>query len=338
MAKKALCPECGKIILPEIKEELRKVKLRGEEFEVRSSMPVCPECGKSFLMKGVENDSYTLATGLYRKKHNLLPAGEIRQIRERYRLSPKPFARLLGWGELTVYKYENGGVQDDAHDEVLKLIKEPENMKALYESKLINNLDPGEKTAFESNLDKLLGEINPYERIIRLKFGYPPDEFSGKRPFDLIRAVNMILKIIACSVKKHLFEVPLVKCMFYSDFINYRDNGISITGLQYANGPFGPIPNDYHNLLDYMLNTGAVKMEIIPFDFGEGHKYTAAADPDDSLFTGKELELFEEICSRLTPLGSKQLSDKTHKEVQGWKDTVEGQLISYKYAEKIKGL
>lgn len=334
--KKVLCPECGKVMVPEITEAVRKAVIRGEEFEVKSNMPKCPECGKEFIMQGVENDAYTLASEEYRKKHNLLAPDEIKQVREKYGLSPKPFAKLLGWGELTVYKYESGALQDDAHDEVLKLIKDPENMKLLYSDKSEADITDNDRKTFESALSRLLRDINPYERVLKLKFSYPPDEFSGKRPFDLKKAVNLILKILYCAKNSTLWEVQLLKCLFYADFLNFKTNGISITGLQYANGPYGPIPNDYHTLFDYMKSQNLLNVEIIPLEKGEGHNCIPLNKSDDSVFSGGEISLIEQICKKLTPLGSKKLSDKTHKEVEGWKATKTGELISYAFAEKIK--
>jgi len=336
--KKVLCPECGKLTVPEIITAEREVMVRGEKIKVTSDMPKCTCCGSELLMNGEGKDSFTLAYDNYRKNHNLLTANEIKSIREKYNLSSKPFSKLLGWGELTIYKYEKGALQDDAHDEVLKFINDPENMKMIYEDKLKDNLEEADRFEFEENLDKLLGQINPYEKIIQLKFRYKPDEFSGNRPFSIEKTANLILKIIKCSVKKSLFEVQLVKCLFYSDFLNFKNSGISMTGLRYAHGPYGPVVDEYHDLFDYMTANKMVNMQVIPFEAGEGHQYTNLSEPDESVFSESEKKLVDEICKKLTPLSSKQLSEKTHEEVQGWKDTASGQHITYRYAERINNI
>lgn len=41
--------------------------------------------------------------------------------------------------------------------------------------------------------------------------------------------------------------------MFYSDFLNYKNTGESITGLEYIKYPFGPVPNNYEILLHYLF-------------------------------------------------------------------------------------
>ena len=37
--------------------------------------------------------------------------------------------------------------------------------------------------------------------------------------------------------------------MFYVDFINYKETGASITGLEYRKLPFGPVPEGFDNIL-----------------------------------------------------------------------------------------
>ena len=66
---------------------------------------------------------------------------EIEKIREQYGLSQKNFARLLGWGDITIHRYESGAIQDDAHNDVLSLIKDFDYYKQYFESKK-STLDP----------------------------------------------------------------------------------------------------------------------------------------------------------------------------------------------------
>lgn len=336
--KKVLCPECGKLTMPEITEAEREVEIRGEKIKVISEMPKCKNCGNEFIMKAEGRDSYTLAYDVYRKRHNLLKPEEIKAIREKYGISSKPFAKLLGWGELTVYKYERGGLQDDAHDEVLKIIEDPENMKILYESKLKGNLDETEQANFLSKLDELLKKVNPYERAVRNAFGYKPSINSGNRPFDLNKTMNLIIKIICGSVKKELYEVQLVKCLFFCDFLFFKKHGISMTGLNYVHGPYGPMVNDYQKLFCYAVADKKVTMEVIPLEIGEGHLYKTGIKPDETLFSGEEAVLINEVCKKLTPFSSKKLSEKTHKEVSGWKNTINGQSMTYEFARELKDI
>jgi uncharacterized protein YegP (UPF0339 family) len=40
---------------------------------------------------------------------------------------------LLGFGDVTIHRYENGALQDAAHDRLLRLIREPANLRTLLE-------------------------------------------------------------------------------------------------------------------------------------------------------------------------------------------------------------
>lgn len=44
-------------------------------------------------------------------------------------LSQRSFAKLLNWGDKTIRRYENGAVQDRAHNSLLLFLRDPENMR-----------------------------------------------------------------------------------------------------------------------------------------------------------------------------------------------------------------
>ena len=65
------------------------------------------------------------AIAIYRKKHGLLSADEIRSIRRRFDLSQAGLARLLRLGANTVSRWESGrNVQTAAMDILLRLIRD----------------------------------------------------------------------------------------------------------------------------------------------------------------------------------------------------------------------
>jgi putative zinc finger/helix-turn-helix YgiT family protein len=65
------------------------------------------------------------ATAIYRKKHGLLSAGQIRDIRERFGLTQGEFGRLLHLGANTISRWESGrNVQTEAMEMLLRLIRD----------------------------------------------------------------------------------------------------------------------------------------------------------------------------------------------------------------------
>jgi putative zinc finger/helix-turn-helix YgiT family protein len=85
----------------------------------------CPRCGEVLLR---HQDSRRLgedAIAIYRKKHGLLSADQIRAIRERFDLTQADLARLLRLGANTVSRWESGrNVQSAAMDMLLRLIRD----------------------------------------------------------------------------------------------------------------------------------------------------------------------------------------------------------------------
>jgi putative zinc finger/helix-turn-helix YgiT family protein len=65
------------------------------------------------------------ATAIYRKKHGLLSASQIRDIRERFGLTQGDFGRLLHLGANTISRWESGrNVQTEAMEMLLRLIRD----------------------------------------------------------------------------------------------------------------------------------------------------------------------------------------------------------------------
>lgn len=118
------CPSCGTVM----KETRRSLKLpvNGEEITVPSTPHLkCPQCGEVVLRFEAARRLHQDAIAIYRKKHGLLSADEIRELRERFRLTQADLARLLRLGANTVSRWESGrNVQTAAMDLFLRLIRD----------------------------------------------------------------------------------------------------------------------------------------------------------------------------------------------------------------------
>jgi putative zinc finger/helix-turn-helix YgiT family protein len=118
------CPACGTAMI-ERRSKLR-LPVNGEEIAVPSAAHLrCPRCGEVVLRF---QDSKRLgedAIAIYRKKHGLLSADEIRMLRERLGLTQARLAHLLRLGSNTVSRWESGrNVQTAAMDILLRMIRD----------------------------------------------------------------------------------------------------------------------------------------------------------------------------------------------------------------------
>lgn len=180
------CPICGiekNIIYGEIKEGL---KVRGEDIEVFTRVHYCPDGDHSFYSIDDEDEKFQLAYTEYRKRKGLLQPIEIKQIREKYGLSQRAFARLLGWGEITIHRYESGAIQDDVHNDLLLMIRELENFKKYFITKR-NSIEP----AIANKVENKIIEIEK-ERISRT-FDLLIKLFSSEKQKNILLASKIFM-------------------------------------------------------------------------------------------------------------------------------------------------
>jgi putative zinc finger/helix-turn-helix YgiT family protein len=100
--------------------------VNGEDIAVPSAAHLrCPKCGEIMLRF---QDSKRLgedAIAIYRKKHGLLSADEIRAIRDHFDLTQADLTRLLHLGANTISRWESGrNVQTEAMDILLRMIRD----------------------------------------------------------------------------------------------------------------------------------------------------------------------------------------------------------------------
>jgi putative zinc finger/helix-turn-helix YgiT family protein len=118
------CPSCGTKMVE--KRGTLRLPINGEEISVPSALHLsCRKCGEIVLRFQDAKRLHEDAIAIYRKRHGLLSADEIRAIRERYSLTQADLARLLRLGGNTVSRWESGrNVQTAAMDMLLRLIRD----------------------------------------------------------------------------------------------------------------------------------------------------------------------------------------------------------------------
>ena len=118
------CPSCGTMM--RTARVRLKLPVNGEEITVPSASRLkCPRCGEVILRFQEAKRLHEDANAIYRTKHGLLSADDIRTIRERFGLTQTDLARLLRMEANTVSRWESGrNVQTGAMDILLRLIRD----------------------------------------------------------------------------------------------------------------------------------------------------------------------------------------------------------------------
>ena len=167
--------------LPPIREPVT-ITVRGELISATKEFYQCPNCGHAFT-SSLGHDALDEAYREYRRRHNLLQPEDIRHWREQYGLTQQELSALLGWKEITLSKYENGALQEESQDTLLKFALEPINLLQLIKRK-----------PEAVNLDKratLIEQLSSNQSLAKhLEYLYavwgsgPLEKISGNRPLD----------------------------------------------------------------------------------------------------------------------------------------------------------
>lgn len=125
------CDECNKERKIEVRKETVLCPVRGEETEIIASITYCTHCSSQVWNEELEEENFKTAFNKYRENHNLLQPEEIKRIRDKYEISQTLFAKILGLGEKTITRYENGSIQDVAQNNLIALSNYPDNFEKL---------------------------------------------------------------------------------------------------------------------------------------------------------------------------------------------------------------
>ena len=328
------CEECGKEVETRVVTKQESYSVCGENIEVDAEVLICAECGEEFFCEELDGKTLNNAYDKYRRKHKLLFPKEIKDIREQYGLSQRGFAKLLNWGDKTIYRYENGSIQDKAHNSLLLFLREPENMKTyITENEII--LDDKQKKRLGETVEQLIEnkEYHQERRLLNMFFMTPPSEENGYRVFDFEKFSAMVL--FFANKSERLLKTKLLKLLNYSDMVFFKENGISISGAKYVHLPYGPVPQNFDLLFGTMSATHVAHIEVEYEGGYENHEVIPECEVPKNVLSEKELEGLERVYNKFKNYGSVEISNYSHNE-KGYTMTNQGEVIPYSYAKYIE--
>lgn len=111
----AVCGACGATGSIVRFERSEREDVRGFPVDVIKTLRRCGRCGEEFE-NGGDPDWRIDAYAQFRKAKGWATPEQIIEWRRRYDLSQEEVGRLLGWGEITLGRYERGALQTDSHN------------------------------------------------------------------------------------------------------------------------------------------------------------------------------------------------------------------------------
>ncbi len=323
------CPICEKEAELVHLQHPEEIVVRGESIVINGDFYHCTSCKGEFDNPDPTYDPLDIAYEEYRKIKGMVHPTQIRNFRKQYDLTQKELSNLLGLGEITLSRYENGSLQDEAHDKLLQLVMNPINLIKLVKQK------PG--TFSKEKINKLITllerEIVLPDIFVQMYYSGNPDIYSGNKMFNFEKITQIIRYF---TYKKGVYKSKLMKLLFYGDFMFYKEYKTSITGLRYAHLPFGPVPDNYELLLGIIVKAGSsisIDAQIAGDYVGE---VIISSEPmNQSFFSDQECNILTEVYAFFYNFTTRQIEDYSHEE-EGYKKTSNGELISYEFAQNLR--
>lgn len=145
------------------------------------------ENGEEIFDRDIEIENDQRLYDIYKKQSNLLTNAEIKQIRKKYGLTQKEYALIIGVGEITVHRFENGSIQTEAVDSMMRLSKDPDNMEFLL---LQNSKNISEKV-YDSLIERIkeLKMLKKHALVDLNKFNLNNLNFEEESATDIAKVI-----------------------------------------------------------------------------------------------------------------------------------------------------
>lgn len=148
------CPNCDSEVRSSVRVVSEVYPVKGEDITIEAHVRFCDCCGTDLWDERLDSRNLAEAFAEYRRRHKLLQPEDIRATREKYGLSQTAFARVLGLGDKTITRYENGSIPDAAQNNLIMLVDQPSDFACLLE-KNKGKLSPAEYESALAALNQL---------------------------------------------------------------------------------------------------------------------------------------------------------------------------------------
>lgn len=334
---KVYCPYCKKEV--EYKIEKRDLKeFRGIEVNTFENIAICNKCNQDLYVNEIEDANNERIYQIYREKANIINAEDIIKLREKYDISQRELTSILGFGKMTINRYERGGLPTKSQSDYIKLLIENddkfiEKVKEAYEKNNINVKTYNKIISedVEKGISKKEVQDN-IRRYLKSVLNRKPDIYNGYKSLDLEKVEN-IISYIASKVK-NLTITSLNKYLWYIDMLSFNERAVSITGLTYQNQRFGPTIV-YKKYDELSLLDDKYTREDIETENGNTTKIISNNNFNLDKISSSEKEIIDTIIRLLKNKNVTDISEMSHRE-DGWKKTKRFEQISFEYAMNLK--
>ncbi len=308
-----------------VQEYKNEYNIKGKIISFNSNRRFCTKCNNLVYDENLDNEVTLKAIKMYNENYGI-KSEDIINLRKSFGLSQELFSKVIGCAKKTLISYEKGtSIPNDSYAIIINSL--------LARRDTIFTIINANRDMFSSkDFQKLCKHLQErFSDSIELPFFNFLSEFNGYTEFNLDKVYNMILFFS----QSFIFKTKLLKEMFYADFLFYKENCKSITGLEYVKLPFGPVPDQFECLLSL-----GVRENIINYDYEiqnnyESHIISSKQVVNCDVFSKEELDILKKVKKYFESFGSKDIVEFSHKE-KAFMDTGFLRRISYEYAFDIE--
>ena len=331
------CPLCDKTHEIEERKRITTITLKGEEVAYEERFYFCANADdeNEFQTGAMTNENLLNARNVYRVKMGLLTSDDIVAIRESYGLSQVDLAKLLGWGEATISRYESKAIQDEAYDTMLRLIKDNPLQALEFLKKNCDKFTAKKRLEIRA---KIVEKIDSYGKEFLTRQTFEGEYANFEEPSDSngftmlnIDKIEAIISYIAEKVN-HLFKVKLMKMLWYTDVLSFIENGCSMTGMVYRHENMGALPVGHYSLMN---------LENLNIQEEMSHNYDTmlhvypTVNMDYSVLTDGEKAILDKIIIKFKDYKTKDIVAYMHDE-KAYLETKPGEIIPFSLAKEIR--
>lgn len=322
------CTICGNTNTV-IKDYNNKFIIKGKDISFECKRRFCSKCNNLIYDEFLDNKASLEAIKIYNKLYGI-PSEDIINFRKKYNLSLDELSKIIGCAKKTLISYEKGtSIPNDVYTITINNLLKDSNIINSYLENNKNRLSENDfqkinkkiKKYNSNNINKIL-ESDSVDLNI-------PNEYNGYSFLSMEKVKNLVLFLSEDGISK----TKLLKEMFYSDFLNFKNTTTSITGLEYVKLPFGPVPDDFESIIRFLYNSGLITYDVKTFDDSdfELHLIKSNENYDLSIFDKDEIKLIKFIKKYFQDFSVNKIVSMAHNE-KAYQNTEFKEKINYEYA------
>lgn len=302
------------------------------EVSFQATYEYCSRADKYLETEEMIRSNSLAMKDAYRKEMGLLTSKEIITIRDKYKVSQKDFAEILGWGGATITRYENHQVQDRAHDDILRKIGTDPKWFLEMLQRAEGEISERAFSKYQKEARGVLGKSqNTYlmDSIQALYANFSDPLSTGGVELNLNKVVETFNYYALKTTSLH--KVKLMKMLWYGDSLSYKRCGKAITGLVYRALRMGAVPVGYEQI----MGLDGVEFECVYYEPDrESYRFSPIENFIVKELSGAELEILDVIIKEVGHLNSQEIISKMHRE-KGYERIEKYSVIPFSIAQNL---